>query len=67
VGGPAGDLISIITVAMYNKIGLRKLGMCVYPYPTYAEIIKQMGDAFGRTLLTPKTKNALKKIISIRT
>lgn len=40
VGGPAGDLISIITIAMFNNIGLRQLGSCVYPYPTYAEIFK---------------------------
>lgn len=63
VGGPAGDLISIITIAMFNKIGLRQLGACVYPYPTYAEIFKQMGDAYGRTILTPNTKEFLKKLV----
>lgn len=65
VGGPAGDLISIITVAMFNKIGLRQLAACVYPYPTYAEIFKQLGDAFGRTILTPNTKGLLKKLVKM--
>jgi len=37
VGGPAGDLIGQVTCAMFNKMGLQKMGACVYPYPTYAE------------------------------
>lgn len=37
VGGSAGDMISQISQAMFNNVGLSKVGRCVYPYPTYAE------------------------------
>ena len=44
VGGPAGDMISQITTAMFNGLGLAKLGACVYPYPTYAESFRHLHD-----------------------
>ena len=44
IGGPAGDIISCVSISMHNNIGLIKMGACVYPYPTYAEIFRQMGD-----------------------
>lgn len=40
VGGPAGEIISIITNGMFNGLGLAKIGKGVYPYPTYAEGIR---------------------------
>ena len=40
VGGPAGDLIGLVSTAMHNKIGIQKLGAAIYPYPTYAEIFR---------------------------
>ena len=40
VGGPAGDLIVNVTAAMHNGIGLKNLGACVHPYPTYAECFR---------------------------
>ena len=49
VGGPAGDLIGSVTNAMHNKIGLAKLGESVYPYPSYAEIFRQMADSYNST------------------
>jgi len=48
VGGPAGDLIVNVTAAMHNNIGLKKLGECVHPYPTYAEAFRKMADDFNR-------------------
>ena len=66
VGGPAGDLIGNVTCAMYNKIGLKKFGACVYPYPTYAEIFRQMTDAYNRKNLKPSTKSFIKKLIKYR-
>ncbi len=44
VGGSAGDLISQITSAMYNKVGLSRMGEGVFPYPTYAESFKHLSD-----------------------
>lgn len=44
VGGPAGDMISMLTSMIYNKLGLSKIGASVYAYPTYAEGIKHLAD-----------------------
>ncbi|MEM8602316.1 MAG: mercuric reductase [Cyanobacteria bacterium P01_H01_bin.121] len=56
----AGDMISEITTAIVNKIGLSKLSGVIHPYPTQAEGIKKAADAYKRTLLTPTSKNLLK-------
>lgn len=40
VGYNAGDLISEISVAMKNNIGLNSISDSIHPYPTYAEAIK---------------------------
>jgi pyruvate/2-oxoglutarate dehydrogenase complex dihydrolipoamide dehydrogenase (E3) component len=53
VGGPAGDLIVDVATAMFNGIGLSKLGGCVHPYPTYVEAFRGMADAYNRTKLRP--------------
>lgn len=55
----AGDLISEITVAMNNKIGLAKIGASIHPYPTQAEAIRKLGDQFNRTKLTPTSQRVL--------
>lgn len=55
----AGDLISEITVAMKNKIGLSAIGATIHPYPTQAEAIRRLGDQFNKTKLTPLSKRIL--------
>jgi pyruvate/2-oxoglutarate dehydrogenase complex dihydrolipoamide dehydrogenase (E3) component len=49
----AGELISEITVAMAGGVGLGKLATVIHPYPTQAEAIKKVADAYNRTRLTP--------------
>jgi pyruvate/2-oxoglutarate dehydrogenase complex dihydrolipoamide dehydrogenase (E3) component len=49
----AGEMISEISVAMAAKLGLGKLASVIHPYPTQAEAIRQCGDAYNRTRLTP--------------
>lgn len=51
VGGSAGDMISHITTAMFNGIGLSQLGRCVYPYPTYAESFRHLADQYNKKLI----------------
>lgn len=63
VGGPAGDVIVNVTAAMFNNIGLKKMGACVHPYPTYAEGFRNMADDFNRTKLNPTTKGLLRGLI----
>lgn len=53
VGGPAGDMISQITTAMFNGIGLSRMGRCIYPYPTYAESFRHLADQYNRKQMKP--------------
>ncbi len=53
VGENAGDLISEISVAMRAGMGLGALSNVIHPYPTAAEAIQRVGDAYNRTRLTP--------------
>jgi pyruvate/2-oxoglutarate dehydrogenase complex dihydrolipoamide dehydrogenase (E3) component/uncharacterized membrane protein YdjX (TVP38/TMEM64 family) len=52
----AGEMISEISVAMAARTGLGKLASVIHPYPTQAEAIRQCGDAYNRTRLTPTVK-----------
>ncbi|HUG36522.1 MAG TPA: hypothetical protein VML54_06200, partial [Candidatus Limnocylindrales bacterium] len=52
----AGDMVSELTLAMVNKIGLGKIARTIHPYPTQAEAIRKLGDAYNRTRLTPTFK-----------
>ncbi|MEM7726428.1 MAG: mercuric reductase [Cyanobacteria bacterium P01_A01_bin.45] len=55
----AGEMISEVTTAIVNKVGLSKLSGVIHPYPTQAECIKKAADAYRRTLLTPTSKKFL--------
>ena len=52
----AGEMISEISVAMATRLGLGRLASVIHPYPTKAEAIRQCGDAYNRTRLTPTVK-----------
>lgn len=65
VASHAGDLISEITLAMVNKVGLGKISSVIHPYPTQAEAIKKAADAYRRTLLTPTTSRFLKFLMKL--
>ena len=56
VADHAGDLISQITLAMTNKIGLKGLGNTIHPYPTQAEAIGKVADRYNRSRLTPRVQ-----------
>lgn len=60
VAGNAGDMISEITLAMANGLGLKKIASTIHPYPTQAEAIRKVGDQFNRTRLTPFVKSLFK-------
>ncbi|EEF59974.1 mercuric reductase [Pedosphaera parvula] len=57
----AGEMISEVSVAMTGKIGLGRLASVIHPYPTQAEAIRQCGDAYNRTRLTPTVKKLLRR------
>ena len=60
----AGEMISEITLAMVGKVGLGTLASAIHPYPTQAEAIKQVADAYNRTRLTPFIKKLLSAWLS---
>lgn len=62
----AGDLISEISVAMKNRIGLGSLGSVIHPYPTQAEAIRKLGDAYNRTRLTPFVQHLMERWLAWR-
>lgn len=66
VAANAGDMISEITLAMTHRIGLKRIANTVHPYPTQAEAIRQIGDAYNRTRLTPFTKSLFSRMMAWR-
>lgn len=56
VAAHAGEMISEITLAMAGKVGLGAIAGVIHPYPTQAEAIRQAGDLYNRTRLTPFVK-----------
>lgn len=56
IGPVAGELISIFTIAIEQRITLWKLQNIIFAYPTYSLIIKKAADQFvGRQLASLKT------------
>ena len=64
VARQAGDMINELTLAMHAKISLGTLGGIIHPYPTQAEIIKRLGDAYNRTKLTPPVQKWMERWLS---
>ena len=62
----AGEMISEISVAMAARLGLGRLASVIHPYPTQAEAIRQCGDAYNRTRLTPKVKKWMARWLAWR-
>jgi pyruvate/2-oxoglutarate dehydrogenase complex dihydrolipoamide dehydrogenase (E3) component len=52
----AGDLISELTLAMVSGAGLGTIARTIHPYPTQAEAIRKVADAYSRSRLTPLVK-----------
>ena len=47
-------------MAISAKMGLGELANVIHPYPTQSEAIRQLGDAYNRTRLTPNVKKFFK-------
>jgi pyruvate/2-oxoglutarate dehydrogenase complex dihydrolipoamide dehydrogenase (E3) component len=52
----AGEMINELSLAMTAGMGLSAIGKTIHPYPTQAEAIKKLADAYNRTRLTPFVK-----------
>ncbi len=64
VGEHAGDLISEVSVAMQSGMKLGSLASVIHPYPTSADAIRRLGDAYNRTRFTPLLAKLFKKWLS---
>jgi pyruvate/2-oxoglutarate dehydrogenase complex dihydrolipoamide dehydrogenase (E3) component len=56
VAAHAGELISEVTLAMTNGLGLGAIGKTIHPYPTQAEAFRKAADQWRRGKLTPRVK-----------
>jgi len=66
VASNAGDMISELTLAMTHGLGLKHIAATIHPYPTQAEAIRQVGDAYNRTRLTPFAKSLFSRLLAWR-
>jgi pyruvate/2-oxoglutarate dehydrogenase complex dihydrolipoamide dehydrogenase (E3) component len=57
----SGEMISELTLALLGGLGLRTLARTIHAYPTQAEAIKRVADAYNRTRLTPFVKRLFQK------
>ena len=56
----AGDLISAIALVMRYGGSLADLSSAVFPYPTFSIALRQAGDVYRRSAVTPRLKTALR-------
>ena len=61
----AGDMIGEVALAMAAGIGLSRIANVIHPYPTQAEAIRQCGDAYNRTRVTPGVKRLLEGVLRL--
>jgi pyruvate/2-oxoglutarate dehydrogenase complex dihydrolipoamide dehydrogenase (E3) component len=52
----AGEMLPELTLAVAHGVGLGRLARVIHSYPTQAEAIRKLGDAYNRTRLTPTVK-----------
>jgi pyruvate/2-oxoglutarate dehydrogenase complex dihydrolipoamide dehydrogenase (E3) component len=60
----AGEMLNELTLAINAGLGLGSIANTIHPYPTQAECIKRVADAFNRTRLTPTVKGLFAKWLS---
>ena len=57
----AGEMLGELTLAMTHKLKLDALSATIHPYPTQADALRKLGDAYNKTRLTPTVKNLFVK------
>jgi pyruvate/2-oxoglutarate dehydrogenase complex dihydrolipoamide dehydrogenase (E3) component len=66
VGAHVGDLIGEVALAMRSGLGLGALAATVHPYPTVALALRQTGDLYSRTRLTPRVARLFRWLLRWR-
>ena len=62
----AGEMIGELTVALAAKQTVGVLSSTVHPYPTQAEVLRKIGDAYMRTKLTPLVRKLFARWLAWR-
>jgi pyruvate/2-oxoglutarate dehydrogenase complex dihydrolipoamide dehydrogenase (E3) component len=62
----AGEMLSELTLAMVAKQNVGILSSTIHSYPTQAEALRKIGDAYMRTKLTPTVKKVFEKWLAWR-
>jgi hypothetical protein len=62
----AGETIGQLTLAMVAKQSVAVLSSTIHSYPTQAEVLRKLGDAYMRTKLTPTVKKVFEKWLAWR-
>jgi pyruvate/2-oxoglutarate dehydrogenase complex dihydrolipoamide dehydrogenase (E3) component len=57
----AGEMIGQLTLAITSGQKMSALASMIQPYPTQAEVLKRIGDAYMREKLTPGVKKIFSK------
>lgn len=66
IGKGASNMINEITIAMQTNTGLGALAAVIHPYPTSSEAVRQTGDLYNRTKLTPAVKSMLRGLVKVQ-
>jgi len=66
VAAHAGEMVSEVTLAMVNKLGLRAILATIHPYPTQAEALKRVAGAYLRSRATPRMGRILARFMAWR-
>lgn len=56
----AGEMISELTLAIGQGLRLDHIARTMHPYPTQADAIRRLGDAYSRTRLTPRVARVVR-------
>jgi pyruvate/2-oxoglutarate dehydrogenase complex dihydrolipoamide dehydrogenase (E3) component/uncharacterized membrane protein YdjX (TVP38/TMEM64 family) len=62
----AGEMLGELTLAMVAKQSVGVLSSTIHSYPTQAEVLRKIGDAYMRTKLTPTVKKIFDKWLAWR-
>jgi len=66
VASHAGEMVSEVTLAMVNKLGLHAILATIHPYPTQAEALKRAAGSYMRSRATPRMARILERYMAWR-
>ncbi|MCB9921966.1 MAG: mercuric reductase [Planctomycetaceae bacterium] len=66
VAAHAGEMICELSLAMTHGIRLSQIAKTIHPYPTHADAIRKLGDAYNRSRLTPTVKALMSTVLKWR-